>query len=367
LTGVSPFESLLWTGWVLFGDEACGAHAARIAASRRRPVVDERTPTGVTGATLPPGQGTSLDLSGGRVPGQPLRRGHTGLQSRPVRVSVDRRPRALRSAVGAPPPRPDHGSRRLGYGRVPHRGPLEALLPGDLRPQHGARGWDGPGRVRRPVPVAYPRRRAPPRRARGARRAGGGGHARRLPAAPGSRDPRAPGPSGRGEGVWIDDVLVGEALTASSSSGTSARAFVSRRIPAPAGRPLGRRVADPAGRPGDRLPRRHLRPPSERAKALRRRVDPGRLRLAPLLRVHARGTALRGGGVERLPVLDAPSLRRRRSGRRRAPRRRTGMWHRPGVRAQRGDGPSCVPWQPRSYWDPTTRAKSAARWRSAAA
>jgi len=43
-TDVSPFESLLWTGWVLFGDEACGAHAARIAASHGRPpVVDQRT------------------------------------------------------------------------------------------------------------------------------------------------------------------------------------------------------------------------------------------------------------------------------------------------------------------------------------
>ena len=66
----------------------------------------------------------------------------------------------------------DHGSRRLGHGRLPHRGPLEALLPGDLRPQHGAGGWAGPGRVRRPVPVAYPRQRAPSRRARGARRVG---------------------------------------------------------------------------------------------------------------------------------------------------------------------------------------------------
>jgi len=42
--GVEPYESLLWTGWVLFGDAAMGAHAARIARSLGRcPVPDART------------------------------------------------------------------------------------------------------------------------------------------------------------------------------------------------------------------------------------------------------------------------------------------------------------------------------------
>jgi Heparinase II/III-like protein/Heparinase II/III N-terminus len=33
-TGVGVFESLLWSGWMLFGDDALGAHAARIASGR---------------------------------------------------------------------------------------------------------------------------------------------------------------------------------------------------------------------------------------------------------------------------------------------------------------------------------------------
>ena len=36
-TGVAVYESLLWTGWVLFGDPAMGAHAARIARNFGRP------------------------------------------------------------------------------------------------------------------------------------------------------------------------------------------------------------------------------------------------------------------------------------------------------------------------------------------
>jgi hypothetical protein len=43
-TGVTPWESLLWSGWVVFGDEDCGAHAARIAAARGgEPSPDART------------------------------------------------------------------------------------------------------------------------------------------------------------------------------------------------------------------------------------------------------------------------------------------------------------------------------------
>ncbi len=43
-TPVTPFESLLWTGWVVFGDRSCGAHAARIARARGdEPRVDRRT------------------------------------------------------------------------------------------------------------------------------------------------------------------------------------------------------------------------------------------------------------------------------------------------------------------------------------
>jgi len=40
-TGVGVFESLLWTGWLLFGDELLGAHAARIAGRRGAEVVPD--------------------------------------------------------------------------------------------------------------------------------------------------------------------------------------------------------------------------------------------------------------------------------------------------------------------------------------
>jgi hypothetical protein len=33
-TGIGAFESLLWSGWLVFGDEVMGAHAARIARGR---------------------------------------------------------------------------------------------------------------------------------------------------------------------------------------------------------------------------------------------------------------------------------------------------------------------------------------------
>jgi len=43
-TGVAVYESLLWTGWVAFGDRSMGAHAARIARSHGRPPApDART------------------------------------------------------------------------------------------------------------------------------------------------------------------------------------------------------------------------------------------------------------------------------------------------------------------------------------
>lgn len=43
-TGVGPFESLLWTAWVAYGDASCGGHAARIARARgEEPQVDRST------------------------------------------------------------------------------------------------------------------------------------------------------------------------------------------------------------------------------------------------------------------------------------------------------------------------------------
>ena len=43
-SGVGPFESLLWTAWVVYGDRSCGAHAARVARSRGdEPRADHRT------------------------------------------------------------------------------------------------------------------------------------------------------------------------------------------------------------------------------------------------------------------------------------------------------------------------------------
>jgi hypothetical protein len=41
-TGVGVFESLLWSGWLLSGDEVLGAHAARIAARRGNGVAPDR-------------------------------------------------------------------------------------------------------------------------------------------------------------------------------------------------------------------------------------------------------------------------------------------------------------------------------------
>jgi hypothetical protein len=46
-TGIGVYESLLWSGWLVYGDERLGAHAARIAASRARenevPTPDRRS------------------------------------------------------------------------------------------------------------------------------------------------------------------------------------------------------------------------------------------------------------------------------------------------------------------------------------
>jgi len=56
-TPVTPFESLLWTAWVAFGDRSCGAHAARIARARgEEPRVDRRTAYWHGSASAPPAE-----------------------------------------------------------------------------------------------------------------------------------------------------------------------------------------------------------------------------------------------------------------------------------------------------------------------
>jgi hypothetical protein len=53
-TGVTPWESLLWSGWVVFGDPELGAHAARMAAARGGERVPDVRTVCWHGTRLPP-------------------------------------------------------------------------------------------------------------------------------------------------------------------------------------------------------------------------------------------------------------------------------------------------------------------------